>query len=152
MMKKRLSETEVQALVSSAVGQTVWGVKLGYGTFVTAELGKALPPAKTGLPSHGEWHLWVHDAAWRVELNDGTLAGSEDPERSMTSVVGGLDGGVLEAVVIVPPTFDALFVFSTGLLRTFAVKRSTPRNWMFFLPNGRVIEAGTTKVSLHSAT
>ncbi|MCF3934401.1 hypothetical protein L1787_13405 [Acuticoccus sp. M5D2P5] len=64
--------TRAQERINKILGKEAWGVSIGHGTFVTMEFGKEIP----GRRPHGEWHIWIRDAAWRLDKGEKTLEGS----------------------------------------------------------------------------
>ncbi|MEO3930482.1 hypothetical protein ABGB07_42540 [Micromonosporaceae bacterium B7E4] len=132
---------DVQARLSAAVGRTAWGTALGIGSFLTVEFGDRIerPQGK----AHGEFHLWVYQSAWRIEMQGAVLASSEDPREALEESVRYLDGRALTAIAIEAPSLSATFSFTDGLvLRTFSVFTADVDHWMFYLPGGDVFTAG----------
>jgi hypothetical protein len=131
---------DVQARLGAAVGRTAWGTALGAGSFLTVEFGDRVEqPGK----AHGEFHLWVYQSAWRIEMPGAVLASSEDPREALEQSVRYLDGRALTAIAIEAPSMSATFSFTDGLvLRTFSVYTADADHWMFYLPSGDVFTAG----------
>lgn len=51
------------------IGLPLWGVKKGFGTFLTFEVGDLdYMRSKDGV-DHGKWHIWVRMAFWRVSFS-----------------------------------------------------------------------------------
>jgi hypothetical protein len=132
---------DTQARLDAAVGRTAWGATLGTGSFLTVEFGDRVeqPPGK----AHGEFHLWVYQSAWRIEMPGAVLGSSEDPRESLAASVRYLDGRALTAITVEAPSLSATFSFTDGLtLRTFSVVTADADHWMFFVPGGDVLTAG----------
>jgi hypothetical protein len=77
------------------LGLPCWGVKSGYGTFLTLEFGEPrehiFGPLKSDSKNskvrellakrqvfvHGEWHLWIYCCRWRVLVGDEVVGFSD---------------------------------------------------------------------------
>jgi hypothetical protein len=138
---------EAQEAVGSLVGQTIWQPRLGLGTFVTLEFGPVEPESRRSGSSltHGQWHLWVYSAAWRLESPVKLVTGSYDSRERMADGISGLDG-VRVGETGLSRGLD-LRIRSTGLtLRTFAISTQTDPHWLLWTPEGRVINAGPAQL------
>lgn len=139
-----VTQTELAAWSSPALGQAVWGTTLGVGSFLTFELGSRREPDTSGQGRpHGEFHVWVYCSAWRIETTDTVVASSEDDRDVLVEAVRHLDGRTLTAIDVEQPSLSAAFRFSDGTtLRTFSIFSDGYEHWMLYLPDGRVVTAG----------
>lgn len=134
---------KAQAAVGSLVGHTIWQPRLGFGTFMTLEFGPVEPASRRPGSSltHGQWHLWVYSAAWRLESPVELVTGSYDSRDRMADGISGLGGARVEETDL-SRELD-LTIRTTGLtVRTFAVSTQTDPHWLLWTPEGHVIEAG----------
>lgn len=133
----------VAPIVAPVIGQTAWGATLGVGSFLTAEFGKAVPAQKPRGREHGEWHLWITYAAWRIEQAGNTLAASEDERSRLTTAVEHLNGLAIRSIEVVSPALDTLFTFDQDIvIRVFPVYSEQYEHWQLFVPNGNVLTIG----------
>ena len=134
---------EIQARVAPLLGQKVWGAALGTGSFVTLEFGAVRPGQGPGTRDHGEWHLWIYCAAWRLEQEDAVLAASEDPRPKLEQAVTRLNGLALDVIEVRRPALEAIFQFEQGIaLRVFPIFSEGFEHWMIYMPDGNVLTAG----------
>jgi hypothetical protein len=135
---------EIRNRISSLLGMKAWGISLGVGSFITIEFGKALSPEKDTERQHGEWHLWIYCAAWRLETEREVIVGSEDPRSIIEDSIQGLNGASLNSVVISGPAFDTVFEFEgSKKLRVFPLSSHQDcEYWMLYTPDGRVLTIG----------
>lgn len=147
-MKSDRNDIEIiSETVSTVVGNTAWGVKIGLGSFLTIEFGEPVI-SKSNQVTHGEWHLWLYLCSWRIEKDGFMLVGSEDPQKKMTECVKQIEGCRLISFQILPYTLDVILTFEKGLiLRLFSVISEDDENtdsphWILYLPGNQVVEAG----------
>jgi hypothetical protein len=130
---------EVVASLTAAYGLTVWGTRLGYGSFLTLELGEPVPPGS----ERGRYHLWIYLAVWRIEDGSTMIAASEDDRDELAGKVTVLDGRRLASISVEHPSLSTRFEFEGGLvLVTFSVSSSEGEHWMLFRPDGTVLTMG----------
>jgi hypothetical protein len=131
--------------IGPLLGQRAWNVRRGIGSFVTIEFGRPLPPDARGTV-HGEYHLWIMMAAWRLETTDQVIVGSED--QGLDQALARLEGRPLTDVLIRPPALETRFDFAGLRLETFPIYRRDPgegeyEHWMLWLGDGDVLVAGS---------
>jgi hypothetical protein len=132
----------VLACILPALGSCAWGTALGHGSFLTIEFGAPVPEG-AGRKLHGNFHLWVSYAAWRIEDNLAVWVASEDPREKAAEVVKRLDGRSLVSVTLAGPSSDATFEFEGGVrLRVFCDRTEEGEQWSFFFPPGQVVVVG----------
>ncbi|MFF1868563.1 hypothetical protein [Kitasatospora herbaricolor] len=137
--------TEAQRRISPLLGQRAWNVRRGIGSFVTIEFGRPLKPDANG-NVHGEYHLWIMMAAWRLETADQVIVGSEDQD--LDQALARLEGRLLTEVLIRPPALETRFDFAGLRLETFPIYRRDPEegeydHWILWLGDGDVLVAGS---------
>lgn len=141
-----ITEAANQFITSKAaplLGMTVWGARLGVGSFITAEFGSAIPPRDEMSQEHGEWHLWITYAAWRLEQGIKTLAACEDSRPKIKAAIKNLNGLALLSVDVVSPALDTLFMFDDSVkLRVFPIYSEEYEHWQLFIPDGNVLTLG----------
>ena len=121
-------------ILHNAVGREVRDAQLGIGSNLTLDLGD----------NH---HLWIHQAAWRIEDSKQVFAGSEDDRAAITAAIAMLPGRVLSRAVARLPGLEASFDFEGLRLKAFPIgTQPSHEHWMlfFFGPHGerRVLVAG----------
>ena len=137
---------DIKEIVHSLVGQVSWEAKLGYGSFLTFNFGKLLPPDKRSLVI-GEWHLWIRYCAWRIETDIEVIAGSEDEDDALLDKnVKRLQNVPIVKFDITKPALETTIHFSNALrLRLFPVYstlESEADNWLLFTPDEKVLKVG----------
>ena len=114
----------LMTFIEPAFGLPAWGVKQGYGSFLTFEFG---PPKlevterhspEKGLRRwahvHGQWHLWINCCHWRA-LQDGTeVAWSEDNVQVIGQATASLNAQKLVDVRVTPEDGCSTFAFDLG--------------------------------------
>ena len=108
---------EVKTLLGPLIGELVWCVRRGHGTFLTMEFGMphlsvrepivASPQSSAKVKRNlnrrrvdvtGDWHLWVQYGNWKVSTADGVLQ-SRDPSGSpLDECLADLNGQRLASV------------------------------------------------------
>ncbi|MEV6211815.1 hypothetical protein [Kitasatospora sp. NPDC051914] len=131
--------------IGPLLGQRAWNVRRGIGSFVTCEFGRPLPPDDRG-NVHGEYHLWIMMAAWRLETADQVIVGSED--QGLDQALHRLEGRPLTEVLIRPPALETRFDFAGLRLEVFPIHRRDPEegecdHWSLWLGDGDVLVAGS---------
>jgi hypothetical protein len=134
-----------QRRISPLLGRRAWNVRRGIGSFVTIEFGRPLPPDDRG-SVHGEYHLWIMMAAWRLETADHVIVGSED--QGLEQALTRLEGRPLTEVLVRPPAMETRFDFAGLHLEVFPIYRSDPEDgehdhWLLWLGDGDVLVAGS---------
>jgi hypothetical protein len=106
------------------IGLPAWGVKKGYGSFVTFEFGEPkLHVHERRLESgrlrryafvEGRWHVWIYCCHWRIFQDGEALAWSEDADDLIGRAAAELDGQALVRVEADPETGRSSFTFDLG--------------------------------------
>jgi len=131
---------------NNILGKAAWGVKIGYGSFLTMEFG-ITNNSQADLSLRGEWHLWFYLCNWRIEKDDYFIVGSEDTKEKLIEGVKKIEGRKLISFEICPQTLDLLLTFESNLLlRSFSVisdvEGEDKPHWMLYMPDNRVLVAG----------
>ncbi|GAA2738024.1 hypothetical protein GCM10010439_70410 [Actinocorallia aurantiaca] len=146
----RVAEADVRAIeeiVRPLYGRPAWKVELGHGSFFTMEFGAPV----TGLErdgetvEHGEWHLWVAMAAWRLETATHVVAASEYPRVFLQRALQALHGQSLDHITIDTPSLETTLRFGALRLRLFPVFPEDPDglgDWVLWTPGGCVLTVG----------
>jgi hypothetical protein len=141
-MSDKRSRARLATLTRSLVGQRVSRAELGHGTFVDVDFGElraTVPPSRR---SHGEWHLWVYSAPWRVDHRSKPLGGSLDDEKTMQSAIGALANLVLCDVVF-GSGLHWIFEFEDATsLHVFGASKLGSEHWILFTPDGQAVSVG----------
>jgi hypothetical protein len=132
-------------MVAPLVGKKAWGVKKGYGSFLTIEFGAPFRDQIINV-EFGEWHLWAYFCHWRINKNDKFIVGSESPEKKIADMVKAIEGLQLKVFSICPKNLDAILEFEGGitleLSSNIAVQDDEDAdNWLLFMPNNKILVA-----------
>src|SRR5688572_28222094 len=138
---------QIESSFTRLGGERCWGVKRGYGSFLTLEFGSAHlvirePRAPDGdvsrsirelfarrlVRARGRWHLWIYCCDWRVS-SDGAVVGGSTSARRIDRAARELNGQKLLDVIIAPRGSRARFLFDLGAeLETRPFDRSRERS------------------------
>jgi len=148
-------------------GLPCWGVRPGYGTFLTLEFGQPHlrvrePKQLTGEESsrvkhllerrtvtvHGDWHLWVYCCNWAVHQN-GTLVGDSTSEERIKLAAEILDGQALESFDYVWRGCKSHFTFDLGARLVTSPCDRKSEQWLWYQPTGKVLTLRADKKYSH---
>ena len=138
-----VSQTDVahiQAKLAGVLGQKVWGAEHGHSSFLTLEFGRPVSPSSVtqeAQKNHGEWHLWIYGAMWRLEESKRILTASQDSDAKLDAAIQRLNGLALLSVDMQTPALDTTFLFEEHVrLRLFNIYAKTDfDSWMLFTPD-----------------
>lgn len=107
------------APLAPLIGQLVWNVKRGVGTFLTMEFGaphlsvrEPIVPKSAVSPRgqralrrrrvfvEGDGHLWIQHADWKLETAHGMLASADHVDTELDEALLDLDGQRLQSAVV----------------------------------------------------
>ena len=151
------SASQIERSFAKLRGKPCWGVKRGFGSFLTLEFGSPRlvvrePHSPTGnvsrrvrkllarrrVHARGRWHLWIYCCEWRVSSN-GVVIGDSTTSRRIDRAARELNGQKLLDVVIRPRGARTRFVFDLGAeLETRPFDRSREQ-WLLYEPGGHVL-------------
>ncbi len=157
-----------ESVFEELYGKPCWGVKQGFGSFLTMEFGKPhleirepiiastgaskkvrASLAKRGAYVHGDWHLWIYCCAWEVLFNDKQIAHSESSDNRIKRATNFLDGQKLLRFSIVPRGMRCTFEFDLGgILKTWPYGRRHEQ-WLLYEPSGKVLTLRADKYFSH---
>jgi len=137
------SQTQIQRTLTKLTGLKPWGVKLGFGTFVTIEFGKPQASVQHRGAEHGEWHLWLYMCAWRFQTADRIIVGSEDERSRIESSLESLSLQRLRSVRLLRPALDLAIKFGAEhQLLTFSPSSvENEMQWILYTPEGNSVAA-----------
>jgi len=103
------------------IGQLVWQVRRGVGTFLTMEFGQPHLSVREPIePRHstaprvrrdlrrrrvslaGDWHLWIQHADWKIDAANASLRSDDEPDAGRDEVLRDLDGQKLLSAEVDP--------------------------------------------------
>ena len=143
---------------SKLYGKPCWGVKQGYGSFLTIEFGKphlrirepivASPQAskkvreglaRRGANVHGDWHLWIYCCDWEVLFREKRVAHSESSDKLIARAATFLNGQKLVRFSIAPRGVRCTFEFDLGGALKTRPNSRTHEQWLLYEPKGKVL-------------
>src|SRR5438309_908982 len=89
-------------------GTAAWRVRLGVGSFLTFEFGSRI---KAHGFIHGQWHLWVYLANWKLMHRGRRLVDSEAERKVIQVSIRRLQEMPLTGVEFDPSTRETTFTF-----------------------------------------
>lgn len=141
-----LSANQLDEFIAPILGQPVWGVKQGYGSFLTLEFGaprliiKEWQSEARGLRRHayvqGAWSVWLYCCEWRVSVNGDQLASSDETREQIARATGVLDGQKIVRIVADHEGCSSISFDLGGLLETWPVGDDpTEEQWFIYSPD-----------------
>ena len=116
--------TPLETFIRPMLKLPAWGVKRGYGSFLTFEFGQpTLKVDERHSPENGlrrtacvlgQWHLWINCCHWRVLQGGKLLAESEDVSQAIDRATATLDAQKLIALSVAPGHGRSTFTFDLG--------------------------------------
>ncbi len=141
-------------------GKPCWGVKQGYGSFLTFEFGEPhlviYEPvvasrtassevrenlAKRRAFARGQWHLWIYCCDWQV-LSCGKRMGDSSTDARIRRAADCLSGQKLVRFSIRPQSLQCIFEFDLGgTLKTSPYKKDDKarEQWLLYEPSKKVL-------------
>lgn len=120
-----------------------WSSKIGFGTFLTMDLGGRLISSTGGV--RGESHLWVYGGAWMIRRDDHVEATSDDERPVMESAAQELRGMQITAIALSVDGLALRVELDGSTVLTVVPWPDldlTMERWMLLLPDGHVVSAG----------
>jgi hypothetical protein len=144
------------------LGLPCWGVKNGWGSFITLEFGHPTlcirEPYTSKSPSkkirgraaqrlvfpRGQWHLWIYCCEWKVKVGSKVI-GDWITEAKYEQAIEVLNGQILTAIKALRGGTGWTFEFDLGAtLETRTYDRSSEQ-WMLFESNNKVLTVRADK-------
>jgi hypothetical protein len=133
----------IHDLIFPMLEKKAWGIKLGYGSFLTIEFGVPVKDEHDESIVYGEWHLWVYCCAWRIEKSGSLLVCSEDAREKIEGTISQMEGCTLKDFKIEKDVPDTTFIFENDLqLRLFIIYSEEYEHWKLFMPGDETIVCG----------
>ena len=147
----------IERMVSKLYGKPCWGVRPGFGSFLTMEFGnprlqvrepivasKITPPivrkslARRRVHIYGEWHLWIYCCDWGV-FSARSLVGDCSTKVKIRRAAEFLDGQQLTYFSISPRKVSCVFQFDLGAILKTKPYDNESEQWMLYEPSHRVL-------------
>jgi hypothetical protein len=138
-------------------GKPCWGVKQGYGSFLTFEFGRphlvVREPiaasksasikvrrslARRQVHPRGQWHLWIYCCNWKVFFN-GKRAGDDSTNVRIRRAAKLLDGQKLMQFSISRRKLECVFQFDLGGTLITRPYEKSCEQWLLYEPSGKVL-------------
>jgi hypothetical protein len=112
------------------LAQTIWGARLGIGSFFFLEFG----PREASEDGHGRYSLWVQHSSWRI-CSDQDWIGSDNERDEIVPWLDGLNGQVVDRIEC-GAYGDLTIALENGFqISTFASYKSMAGDpWVFYKP------------------
>jgi hypothetical protein len=144
---------KIEEVFKKIYGKPCWGVKSGYGSFLTLEFGK--PRLEVREPSvaskgaslkvqkllarrnifvHGEWHLWIYCCNW-VVFHGCKHIGDSTTKLKIRRAAEFLDGQKLTRVSISPRSLKCVFEFDLGATIKTRPYDKESEQWRLYEPS-----------------
>jgi len=153
----RLMPMQIESVFKRIYGKPCWGVKPGFGSFLTLEFGKphlevrepivankAASPkvreelARRGVYVHGEWHLWIYCCDWEV-LSGSKRIGDSSAKRKIRCAAEFLDGQELTRFSISPRKVSCVFEFDLGATLKTRPFDNESEQWFLYEPSHKFL-------------
>lgn len=147
----------IERIVTKLYGKPCWGVRPGFGSFLTlefgcphlevrepiiadthvsAKVGKSL--TRRGVYVHGDWHLWIYCCDWAV-FSGRSLIGDCSSKRRIRLAAEFLNGQKLTHFSISATKVRCVFRFDLGgILKTMPYD-SESEQWLLYDPSRKVL-------------
>jgi hypothetical protein len=156
-LQKNMAKDQITRSFSQVYGKPCWGVKRGYGSFLTFEFGRphlviheprrtaddVSPRVRKALARrlvvvHGDGHLWIYCCDWVVR-DGGKVIGDSSNVRRIDRAAAFLDGQKLLSISLRARGARTWFGFDLGgELETVPFDR-TSEQWSLYEPTGKVL-------------
>jgi hypothetical protein len=154
---KQTLPTQIERVVRRLYGKPCWGVKPGFGSFLTLEFGKpnlevrepvvaskaaservrqAL--ARRRVQVHGEWHLWIYCCHWEV-LSGNKRVGDSSSKTKIRRAAEFLNGQKLIGFAVSPGNVNCVFDFDLGASLKTRPYDKDGEQWLLYGPSHKVL-------------
>lgn len=140
MTKADSAQALVDSVLTQMLGLPIWEPSVGNGSFLTIEFGG--PRITSEGVTHGQFHLWVYGASWRIRDQTRTIASSEDNRARMLAGAQVLDGVSMHHFQFDRRALSLELLLGQFHLSISALGDPDMEEWMLFLDDGNVITAG----------
>ena len=141
------------------IGQSVWQVRRGHGSFLTMEFGmphlavrEPITPSpdisgrvrRNLLRRHvavtGDWHFWVQYGDWKITTTDGVLTSGDAPGSQFDECLRDLDGQRLVSVGPGTRIRSCAFSFDLGaILEIWPSTENPDDQWSLYSWGGEIV-------------
>lgn len=134
-------DSEILSEIRAIIGLRAWGVRVGVGSFVTANFGNSIRDSRGS--ERGEYFLWLYGADWVLSGDGIEIVNSEQRREEMERGVATLEGVAVVAARVDQTSLALFLLFEDGLcLSVTPLDDPDEEHWMLYLPDGAVITAG----------
>ena len=140
----KASCSDIEMYFQPLIGQSPKRARLGYGSFLTFDFGRAF---KQNRKFQYEWHLWVQYADWQLTSKGRQIANSDAKRSLIQAAVARLETRALQKVAHEPRNRETRFVFSAEIelvCRAYADSREDERCWALYMPDLHVLLADSS--------
>ena len=153
----RAAAMRIEKSVGKLFGKPCWGVKPGFGSFLTLEFGSphlhirepiaAKKSSSTKVRSalarravhiHGEWHLWIYCCDWQV-FSGGKRIGDSSSKAGILRAAELLDGPALTGFGLSSKSANCVFKFDLGATLKTQPRGDEGGQWLLFEPSHKVL-------------
>jgi hypothetical protein len=145
--RSEIEASEVKRILSRIIGQCLFDISLGIGSFLFLEFGeKIFYSIKTNKGIHrrerGQWHFWLYQCSWTIKHNENIMVTSNDERELIAEYINSLKFSRLESI-----TFNDLGELDITLSKgyrifTYISNLDDVEEWMLFMSDLRVISSG----------
>lgn len=137
-------------LVTTLPGKRVWNASVGYGSFLTLDIG-GQRTSSVG-ERMGELRLWVYGSQWAIRVSTEELATSSANRDAMESAARKLVAKSVISACLEPNSVDLVIELEGSLrLTTMAHQDPDMDEWMLYFGDGTVLVA-STELSIESSS
>ncbi len=150
---------EVKELFTSVIGQLVWQVRRGHGSFLTMEFGTPHLTVREPIAASfdrsdrikrnlsrrhvvvtGDWHFWIQYGEWRISTSYGVLSSGDPSGSDPDECLPGLDGQKLCLVEPGSRPGSRAFSFDLGgVLEIWPSKEVPDDQWSLHSWDGEIV-------------
>lgn len=151
-------------------GLPCWGVKPGYGEFLTLEFGEPhlsirepINPSpgasarvqrrvsRRNVTVHGDWHLWIYCCDWEV-CSPEKIVGDCTNRRKAQQAADFIDGQKLMSFAFNQKNRQCVFTFDLGAILVTRPFDRKSEQWMLFEPSGKVLTLRADRKYSHGSS
>jgi len=148
---------QIERVLRRLYGLPCWGVKPGFGSFLTLEFGKpnleirepivARTGASTrvrerlacrGVQVHGEWHLWIYRCDWEVFSGSKRIGDSSTKSKTRRAAEF-VNGQKLIRFFVSPRNVNCAFEFDLGAILKTRPNDKESEQWLLYGPSHKIL-------------